>query len=211
MRAKDVRIGQSYLAKVSGYLTRIVIERESPYGGWEAYNPTTKRGVRVRRARRLRCPLGPEPPVAAAADPHLGDTPVHGEPAEPEEEDGTMSKKRSTKERKAARKATLAEAAAGAQTVPGTEVKAQAKARAKKMRDDGTMSGLDAAAKVLAEAKEPLNVKQMMERIQAQGLWKTGGKTPGATIYSAIIREIANKGDQSRFRKAERGKFSIAS
>ena len=127
-----------------------------------------------------------------------------------------MSKKRSTKERKAAKRNVPPGKAkpagdASAQSVPGTEVKAEAKERAKKLRDDGTMSGLDAAAKVLAEAKEPLNVKQMMERIQAQGLWKTGGKTPGATIYSAIIREIANKGDQSRFRKAERGKFSIAS
>jgi hypothetical protein len=121
-----------------------------------------------------------------------------------------MSKKRSTKERRAAKGAKPAETA-GAETVPGTEVKAQAKARSKKLRDDGTMSGLDAAAKVLAEAKEPLNVKQMMERIQAQGLWKPGGKTPGATVYSAIIREIANKGDASRFRKAERGKFCMAS
>jgi hypothetical protein len=120
-----------------------------------------------------------------------------------------MSKKRSTKERKAAKRAKPAEIA-GAETVPGAEVKAQAKARSKKLRDDGTMSGLDAAAKVLTEAKEPLNVKEMMERIQAQGLWKPGGKTPGATVYSAIIREIANKGDQSRFRKAERGKFAIA-
>ena len=64
-----------------------------------------------------------------------------------------MSKKRSTKERKAAKKAKPAETA-GAGTVPGTEVKAQAKARSKKLRDDGTMSGLDAAAKVRAEARD---------------------------------------------------------
>ena len=31
-----------------------------------------------------------------------------------------------------------------------------------------------------------------------------------ATIYSAIIREIAVKGDKARFRKVERGRFTLA-
>ena len=44
----------------------------------------------------------------------------------------------------------------------------------------------------------------------AKGLWKTSGKTPAATIYAAIIREIAAKGSESRFRKVERGKFELA-
>ena len=71
-------------------------------------------------------------------------------------------------------------------------------------------SGLDAAAKVLGEAKEPLNCKEMVERMLAEGLWRTGGKTPAATIYSAILREISGKGEASRFVKAERGKFTLA-
>jgi hypothetical protein len=33
------------------------------------------------------------------------------------------------------------------------------------------------------------------------------GKTPEATLYSAILRDIANKDDQSRFRKLDRGLF----
>ncbi|HUX15350.1 MAG TPA: winged helix-turn-helix domain-containing protein [Phycisphaerae bacterium] len=71
-------------------------------------------------------------------------------------------------------------------------------------------SGLDAAAQVLAEAGEPLNTKEMVGRMLAKGLWQTGGRTPSATIYAAIIREIAVKGDDSRFRKVERGKFELA-
>jgi hypothetical protein len=35
-----------------------------------------------------------------------------------------------------------------------------------------------------------------------------GGKTPHATLYSAIIREISLKGKESRFVKKERGKFA---
>ena len=75
------------------------------------------------------------------------------------------------------------------------------------VKKDKPLSGLDAAAKVLAEAKEPLNAKEMIERIRAQELWKSDGKTPHATIYAAIIREIAKLGDKARFKKSERGKF----
>ena len=70
-------------------------------------------------------------------------------------------------------------------------------------------SGLDAAAQVLTEAGEPLNTKTMVERMLAKGLWQTKGKTPAATIYAAIIREIAVKGDDSRFEKVDRGQFQI--
>jgi len=71
------------------------------------------------------------------------------------------------------------------------------------------MSGLDAAAKVLAEAKGPLNCKEMVERMLAKGYWKTKGKTPAATLYSAIFREISTKGKDARFRKAGKGKFAL--
>ena len=71
-------------------------------------------------------------------------------------------------------------------------------------------SGLDAAAKVLGETGKPMNCKAIVERMLAKGLWKTNGKTPAATIYAAIIREIAKKGKEARFRKVERGKFELA-
>ena len=45
----------------------------------------------------------------------------------------------------------------------------------------------------------------------AKSYWSSpGGKTPEATLYSAILRETQTKGTQSRFRKAERGKFALA-
>ena len=41
-----------------------------------------------------------------------------------------------------------------------------------------------------------------------KNLWTSpGGKTPHATLYSAILREIQTKGSESRFKKTERGKF----
>jgi len=97
---------------------------------------------------------------------------------------------------------------APAADAPTGEAEGAPKARKKAERKDGTMSGLDAAAKVLADAGEPLDCKTITERAIAQGLWKPGGKTPHATVYSAILREIQQKGEQSRFVKAERGKFA---
>lgn len=69
---------------------------------------------------------------------------------------------------------------------------------------------LNLAAKVLSEAGEPLNCRQMVEKVLATGLWKTKGKTPSATLSSAILRECRTKGDASRFRKVERGRFVAA-
>jgi hypothetical protein len=83
--------------------------------------------------------------------------------------------------------------------------------RAKKAKADKPKrtSGLDAAAKVLEESGQPMTAKEIVEAAEAKGYWKSpGGKTPHATIVSAIIREIAKKGDASRFVKTERGKFA---
>ena len=80
----------------------------------------------------------------------------------------------------------------------------------KKERTSSKPGGLSAAIRVLEEEGEPLNCKEMVKRMLEKGYWKTKGKTPSATIYSAIAREIKAKGDNSRFRKTERGKFMLA-
>jgi hypothetical protein len=73
------------------------------------------------------------------------------------------------------------------------------------------LSALDAAAQVLAASKEPMNAKQMVEAMAAKGLWASpSGKTPHATLYSAVLREIGTKGKEARFKKLDRGKFGLA-
>ncbi|MFN7021948.1 MAG: HTH domain-containing protein [Phycisphaerales bacterium] len=70
------------------------------------------------------------------------------------------------------------------------------------------VSALDAAAQVLAASEVPMRAKEMIAAMQAKKLWTSpGGKTPEATLYAAIIREIAAKGTASRFKKHERGVF----
>ena len=89
-----------------------------------------------------------------------------------------------------------------------TKVKGKRKPHGAKSQEGG-MSCLNAAAKALAEKGEPMTCKEMIEAIAAKGYWTTpGGKTPWATLYSSIAREIRDKGKQSRFKKADRGKFA---
>ncbi len=75
------------------------------------------------------------------------------------------------------------------------------------------LSALDAAVKVLGEAKEPLNCKMMIEAMTAKGYWQPsqGGRTPANTLHAAIGTEIKKKGDAARFEKVGRGQFGLRS
>jgi HB1/ASXL restriction endonuclease-like protein with HTH domain len=89
--------------------------------------------------------------------------------------------------------------------------KAETATKAKKTKEpkEKKLSAIDAAAQVLATSKQPMNAKEMIEAMAAKSLWTSpGGQTPWATLYSAIIREIALKGKEARFVKTERGKFA---
>ena len=51
--------------------------------------------------------------------------------------------------------------------------------------------------------------KSHSEAMAAKGYWTSpGGKTPHATLYSAMSREIKGKGKDSRFKKTDRGLFT---
>ena len=110
-----------------------------------------------------------------------------------------------------------AEAAATAKAAPAKAKAAGAKAKAapaapspKAVPQKG-LSLLNAAAAVLERSDAPMAVRGMIEEAKAQGLWTPrGGKTPEQTLYSAIIREIRDRGGESRFRKDGRGLFAFA-
>ena len=180
MKSKDVKVGRYYTAKVSDRLTTVRIEAANPRGGWDALNLRTKKKVRIKSAQRLR---------------HETRGPGQNAPAA-KATDGTATS--------ASRAATPVKAARDAKKPAKADTGGRGAKGAKRA------SGLDAAALVLADAGGPLNCKAIVEQMLTKGLWQTGGKTPAATIYAAIIREIAAKGDAARFRKADRGKFELA-
>ena len=103
-----------------------------------------------------------------------------------------------------------------------TDHKGKAKGKAKAERQAQTaaapeakgakkLSAIDAAAQVLAEAGTAMNCQELIKAMAEQGLWTSpGGKTPAATLYSSILRELQTKGNQARFKKTERGKFQAA-
>lgn len=72
-------------------------------------------------------------------------------------------------------------------------------------------SALEAAVLVLNQATEPLSSKQLIAVMAEQGIWTSPtGKTPHATLYSALLREIKLKGSSSRFQMPAPGKLSRA-
>lgn len=85
------------------------------------------------------------------------------------------------------------------------------------------LSALDAAAQVLRalspkDARLGLSASELIERMAAAGLWTSpSGKTPAATLYAAMIREVTSKGDAARFVRLEtteggkRGRFTASS
>jgi hypothetical protein len=98
-------------------------------------------------------------------------------------------------------------------TEQSPEAKPAKKARTRKPQPEAgekKSSALDAAAKVLAEERRPMNTKELIGAMAVRGYWSSpGGKTPHATLYSAILREMETKGDAARFVKVGKGQFAF--
>ncbi len=125
---------------------------------------------------------------------------------------GTATKAASATGTEKARKAAIAEIQQRLESKPGAASNANQKAgkapKATKAVKPKHMSALDAAAQIIAGASKPMRAKDLIEQMEAKGLWKSpGGKTPEATLYAAIIREIAAKGADARFKKHDKGLF----
>jgi hypothetical protein len=120
----------------------------------------------------------------------------------------TKSKSKKTQAPKTSREKLLRAAKAEiAARMEDAQAPAAAPAEAKTKRT----SQLDAAAQVLADAGRPMKANEIVEQMAARGLWSSpAGKTPEATLYAGMTKEIATKGAQARFRKVGRGDFAAA-
>jgi hypothetical protein len=64
---------------------------------------------------------------------------------------------------------------------------------------------------VLAETGKAMTCPELIAAMAARGYWTSpAGKTPSATLYAALTREIQTKKDRARFRKSAPGKFVLA-
>jgi hypothetical protein len=78
-----------------------------------------------------------------------------------------------------------------------------------KVKPAKKLSQIGAAVEVLRNAGEPMTCKAMVEAMTSTKLWASpGGKTPEATLYAAIVREINARGKEARFVKSAPGQFA---
>jgi hypothetical protein len=74
---------------------------------------------------------------------------------------------------------------------------------------DQKLSALDAAARLLKESSQPLSCPELIAQMAAKGYWTSPqGKTPAATLYAALTREIRLKGEAARFVQTGPGRFT---
>ncbi|MEZ6152356.1 MAG: winged helix-turn-helix domain-containing protein [Pirellulaceae bacterium] len=178
MKKADVKIGGVYGATVSGKRVEVRIEAEKPRGGWDATNLVTNKKVQIKSGQRLQPVAGSKRTSKATSD---------------------------GKETEVAREPTVVETVTAEKGV----LKKPRKAKVEPVAGEKKLSCVGAALKVLAESETPLNTKEMIEAMQAKGYWSSpGGKTPHATLYSAILRDLS-AGDDARFVKIERGRFAV--
>jgi hypothetical protein len=191
MKKAEVTIGCKYYANVTGKNVEIQIDSENPGGGWNATNLATGKKILIKSAQRLQGEVGARRGRAKVTT-EGNITIVENEPATVETFGGDTStavavlkKPRKTK--------TVATETADADT------------------GEKRLSCVAAALKVLGESSDPMNAQELITAMETKGYWTSpGGKTPHATLYSAILRELA-KGEASRFVKTERGRFVAAS
>ena len=190
MKKAEVKIGGKYYANVSGNRVEIQIDAEKSTGGWNATNLATGKKIHIKSAQRLQGEVGTKRGRAKVTT--KGNvTVVENEPATVE---------------------TIGGEAFTAVPVPKKQRKTKmvATETATETADAGEkrLSCVSAALKVLGEASEPMNAQELITAMEAKSYWTSpGGKTPHATLTSAILRELA-KGDASRFIKSERGRFA---
>jgi hypothetical protein len=186
MKQEDIQIGGTYLVGLAGNLVPVLITDNHPSGtGWHGKTVKTGKPIVIRSAQRIHKAVDNESQTGGDA-----------KSAEPVAKQSKRKPKATTDTINAKERDTAnprKPAATGGDQDAGKP-----------------MSLINAAAHILAQNnQEPLRCKDIVEQAIAQKLWQPGkGLTPASTLHAAIAREIKTKGNDSRFAKAERGKYT---
>ena len=73
MQKQNIKVGSTYIVKVSGTLAKVRLTREHPRGGWFGTNLATGREVRIRTAARLRSEAKPAQGISYDEARHIVD------------------------------------------------------------------------------------------------------------------------------------------
>jgi len=185
MKTNEIELNECYMAKITDRVVPVQIISEHPRGGWNAVNMATTRKCRIKSARKLR---------SRATKAQIRDA------------NDQMIKTTNTKyAEKALKQATTAIKKTEA-TTDTKKVKNATCANTANHKREGLLT---IAARILTNASEPMSCKAIVHEAITKMGWTTKGKTPHCTLYAAIIREIANEGENARFIKVDRGQFTI--
>jgi hypothetical protein len=187
MKKAEVKIGGKYYANVSGSRCEIRIDAEKPRGGWDATNLATGKKILIKSVQRLQGEVGARRGRVKATS-ETNENVTENEPA------------------------TVKAVGSESSTAGSVLTKPRKPKSSTETTDAGEkrLSCIAAALKVLGESATPMNAQELIAAMQGKGYWKSpGGVTPHATLYSAILRELA-KGETSRFVKTSRGRFVAA-
>jgi hypothetical protein len=196
MKKDQVKVGGTYLAKVSDKVVPVRLDAENPHGGWDATNTATGKKVRIKSAQRLRGPAVDREHARAIAAADQQNAKARDERAKAK--DGMTVGERAMAISAKAKKP------ADPDLVPLSQMdKANKEKKARKV------SCLDAAVQILKAEGKPMNTKAMIEAMFAKKLWHSDAPTPAATLYSAILREMQAKKTDARFKKTDRGLFTV--
>jgi hypothetical protein len=188
MKKEDVEVGASYSAKVGARTLDVRIESVNAKGGWNGVAVDSGKPVRVKDARQIRGPAGGDG----------GRTVEPADDAAPADHEDLVPLTALDKEKKRGKK------------TKGAKAPKEKRAKApKKEKADKPLSCLDAAAAVLKAGGQPMRCADMIAAMKDKGLWETNAPTPAATLYSALLREITKKGSDARFKKTDRGLFTL--
>ena len=158
-------------------------------------------------APKTRKPRKNAPQNAAAPEPEVETLPPAAAPApapEPAPEAEPLTPAEAAREAAAVAEEKLAEAkahhAAACETLRLAKLAVVETGKAAARAEKPQMTCLDAAFTVLLGWAESRNTKELTKEMRERGLWKSAvGVTPWSTLYAAIIREIAAKGEAARF------------
>ncbi|MDD3586673.1 MAG: winged helix-turn-helix domain-containing protein [Thermoguttaceae bacterium] len=194
-----IKVGKCYIAKLSKGDAPIRIESVHEDGGWVARTLLTSRITRIKTAEQI---------VRVCEDSELeeytnrsnervarpSEETVSPEPVEVTE----MTESQETVETPAE------DITPEEETTDDIYVLLRRKPKTK-------MTLLDAAHRVLSEFGDELSATDIVKAAIEKGYWQTEGKTPGNTLNAAITRDIKAKGEESRFAKGTRGRFTTRS
>ena len=207
---RKIELGRVYSVKIAGMYTAVRIQRSLGHGRYEGTalphgktvkvatnaiagtdEPLEQRETRPRPRQREIAAPAPTSPASAVT---------------PAATTATVAKRKS-KAKPATTVGKRADAAATAAPATAKPVTAKSVLAADvKPRKTGI---LDAAVIILRATDDPLNCRDLVRVALENDLWKTNGRTPENTLHAAITTEIAKKGEASRFRKTDRGLFTL--